>query len=272
VNELSFCVAPIFVPADHPERYFKAASAGGDAIIIDLEDAVAPENKPAARSALCQPGVLPANVEIFVRVNALSTPWHQDDVMAASGLNITGLILPKAEHVSDITDLADRLDGRQIIALIETAAGLAMVREIARAPAASRLAFGSIDFCADLGLAHTREALLTARSELVLASRLGGCLPPLDGVTTSLRDASLVEDDARHARALGFGGKLCIHPAQIAPVLQGFAPSENEIAWAERVLEVAEQGVGAVEGTMVDAPVRTRARQILQRRVLPKSG
>ncbi len=266
MKDTRFCVAPIFVPADRPERFLKAASTGADALIIDLEDAVAPENKRAARSALCQPGVLPENVEIFVRVNALSTPWHADDIMAASGLNITGVVLPKAEHPADIANVANRLDGRQITALIETALGLAMVRDIARAPAATRLAFGSIDFCADLGLAHIREALLAARSELVLASRLGDCLPPLDGVTTSLRDASLVEDDARYARALGFGGKLCIHPAQIAAVLQGFAPSEEEIAWAERMLAVAEQGAGAVDGVMVDAPVRARARQILARR------
>jgi citrate lyase subunit beta/citryl-CoA lyase len=114
-------------------------------------------------------------------------------------------------------------------------------------------------------MAHLREALLLARSELVLASRLGGLAAPLDGVTASLGDGQLAEDDARYAAELGFGGKLCIHPAQIAPVKRGFEPSAVEIAWAERVLAAADDGAAVVDGAMVDAPVRARARRIMAR-------
>jgi citrate lyase subunit beta/citryl-CoA lyase len=108
-----------------------------------------------------------------------------------------------------------------------------------------------------------REALLGARSEIVLASRLAGLPRPIDGVTTAIADETLIEDDARYAHALGFGGKLCIHPKQIAAARRGFAPSADEIAWAKTV--IAAPGAGAVStgGIMVDAPVRLRVRQIL---------
>ena len=153
--------------------------------------------------------------------------------------------------------------GGGAIALIESARGLAAARDIARA--CGRLAFGSVDFAADLGCAHTREALLLARLELVLASRLAGLPAPLDGVTTAIHDDALVESDARHAAELGFGGKLLIHPKQVAAALRGFAPGEAEIAWARRVLAAGGDGAVAVDGMMIDAPVRLRAERILSR-------
>ena len=130
----------------------------------------------------------------------------------------------------------------------------------------ARIAFGSIDFCADVGCAHTRPALLTARSELVLASRLAGLPAPLDGVTTSVDDGDVVVDDARPSRELGFGGKLCIHPRQVAAIHTGFAPTEDEIRWARKVV-ASGQGAEAIDGGMVDEPVRIRARQVLGRAV-----
>lgn len=260
------CIAPLFVPADRPERFAKAALSGADAIIIDLEDAVAPARKALARAELCRRGVLPQNIPLYVRLNARATPWHAEDMAAVAGLDVAGVILPKTESPADVQAVAALLKGREIIALLESAAGLAAARQIAGAGATTRLAFGSIDFCADLGMAHTREALLLARCELVLASRLGGLPAPLDGVTASLGDGQLAEEDARYAAALGFGGKLCIHPAQIAPVKRGFEPSEAEMAWAERVLAAADAGAAAIDGAMVDAPVRARARRILARR------
>ncbi len=259
------CIAPLFVPGDRPERYAKAAFCGADAIIIDLEDAVAPDRKALARAALSRSGALPQNIPLYVRVNTRATPWHAEDIAAVAGLDVAGIVLPKAESVADVEAVAALLNGREVLALIETAAGLAAARQIAGAAVTARLAFGSIDFCADLGLAHTREALLMARSELVLASRLGGLAAPLDGVTAALGNDMLAEDDARYAAGLGFGGKLCIHPAQIVPVKRGFAPSEAEIAWAARVLEAAGDGAAAVDGAMVDAPVRARARRIIAR-------
>jgi citrate lyase subunit beta/citryl-CoA lyase len=248
----------LFVPADRPERFAKAAASGAEAIIIDLEDAVAPAAKSAARDALRAPGALPDFPSVFIRVNAIGTPWHDADMAALTGLRIAGVMLPKAESSQDIARL--RLP---VIALIETASGLAAARAIAAAGAA-QIAFGSVDYAADLGLAHEREPLLCARAELVLASRLAGLHPPLDGVTLSIDDEASIEDDARSARALGFGGKLCIHPRQLAPIRRGFAPSPAEIAWAQRILAASAAGAVAVDGAMVDPPVRRRAEQILR--------
>lgn len=251
------CVAPLFVPGHRPERFAKAAAAAAT-IIIDLEDAVPPEAKAAARQALAGP--LPA-AAILVRVNGVGTPWHGDDLAMVDQLGPAGLLLPKAERAGDVAALAAR---HAVVALIETAAGLAAAREIARA-GATRLAFGSVDFSADLGCAHAREPLLLARCELVLASRLAGLPPPLDGVTLALDDPAAVLADARHAAALGFGGKLCIHPAQIAPALEGFAPTAEELAWARRVLAGDAGGAAALDGLMIDPPVRARAERLLAR-------
>ncbi len=254
--------APLFVPGDRPERFGKAAASGADAIIIDFEDAVGAPNKGAAREAVLRPGALP-DMRILVRVNAIGTAWHAADIAAVAQLPRVAVVLPKAESPGDIAALGENLGGTAIIALVESARGVANAREIAGLSVVAGMAFGSIDFCADLGCAHTREALLMARAELVLASRLGGLAPALDGVTTSITDPGLAEDDARYAAGLGFGGKLCIHPSQVAAVLRGFAPSEAEIAWAAKILAGGEDGAANVDGTMVDAPVRARARRIL---------
>ncbi|MDE2326522.1 MAG: CoA ester lyase [Rhodospirillales bacterium] len=263
-------LALLFVPADRPERFARAAASGADSIIIDLEDAVAPAAKSAARAALAAPGALPGGIEIFLRVNAAGTPWHAEDLACAARLPLAGIVLPKAEAPERIAAVSQAAGGPPVIALIETARGLAEARRLAAAGVA-RLAFGSIDFCADLGAAHTREALLHARAELVLAARLAALPPPIDGVTTAIDDEAAIEDDARHAASLGFGGKLCIHPRQIAPARQGFRPSAAELAWAQRILAAGPDGAEAVDGAMVDAPVRARARQIARRAGIPTS-
>jgi citrate lyase subunit beta/citryl-CoA lyase len=257
-------LTPLFVPADRPERFAKAASSGADAMIIDLEDAISPDVKDQARLPLIRQGILPGDIDIFVRVNAQGSLWHKDDIDALTGLRIAGIMLPKSENAGAIERL-HRETGWPLVALIETARGLAGCRDIACAAGVMRLAFGSIDYAADLGMAHGRETLLAARAEIVLASRLAGLPPPIDGVTTSIDDEALVADDARYAVSLGLGGKLCIHPKQIAPTLRGFAPSEAEMAWARRVLAAPESGAVSVDGMMVDAPVRIRAGNILTR-------
>lgn len=251
-------VAPLFVPADRPERFAKAAASGADAVILDLEDAVAPDRKGAARAALaCDFTDKP----VIVRVNALGTPWHDDDMAAVARLPFAAIMLPKAEVAAEIAALAERTP---VIALVETARGMGCVREIAMHGRASILALGTVDYVADLGCAHTRDALLAARSEIVLASRLGGLAAPIDGVTLDVRDAAAARDDARHARRMGFAGKLAIHPAQVPAILEGMAPDAAERAWARRVLDSGE-GAVALDGMMVDEPVRMRARTILQR-------
>lgn len=250
---------PLFVPANRPERFDKAAASGADAIILDLEDAVAADQKSLARAALdCCFTELP----VYVRINGGDTPWFAEDLAQAARMNFAGIILPKAE-LGQALDAATSC-GLPVLALIETARGMAGARQIAETAGVERLLFGSIDYCADLGCQHVREALLSARCELVLASRLAGLVSPVDGVTTALDDAALISSDALHALQLGFGGKLAIHPKQIAAILQGFRPQPEELAWAHKVLASGD-GAVAVDGAMVDEPVRLRARAILRR-------
>lgn len=249
-------LAPLFVPANRPERYHKAANSGADGVIIDLEDAVAPDDKDAARATLLAASI---PVNSIVRINAAGTRWYDDDVQAVKKLAV-GVMLPKAENAEHVKSLRATLGDRPLIALIESAQGLAAVREVAQH--ADRLAFGYIDFSADLGCSMERDALLMARAEIVLASRLARILPALEGVTPSFDDAALVEDDARYAASMGFSGKLCIHPKQIAPTLKGFRPAQTDIEWATKIANSGD-GAVALDGIMVDAPVRLRAQRIL---------
>lgn len=254
-------VTPLFVPATRPDRFSKAATAGGDAIIIDLEDAVAPEDKDAARDRLVA-ATLP-DIAVIVRINATGTSWHTNDVAALAGLPVAAVMLAKAEHGEHLAQVRAALgSGVGLIPLIETASGLANARALAGGAGVVQLAFGSIDYCADIGASHSQMALLSARSELVLASRLAGRNAPLDGVTSRIDDPTLVEEDARHAREVGFGGKLCIHPAQIEPARRGLAPNNAELAWAQTVLATDEDGATTINGDMIDAPVRARAGEL----------
>ncbi|MBA4490043.1 CoA ester lyase [Paracoccus sp. S1E-3] len=261
-SPLSF---PLFVPADRPDRFAKACAAARDSVVIDVEDAVAPESKAAVRRI--PEGALPQDrkVRLFLRVNAAGTPWYRDDVGFALAAGFDGVMLPKTESGAQITALRAALaPGMEVIALVETALGLSRAEEIAAA--ADRLAFGSLDMAEDLRCAHARLPLLMARARLVMAARLAGKPAPLDGVTASTEDAALITDDARHAAEMGFGGKLLIHPRQIAPALAGFRPDPDLIDWARRVVTASADGSAvSVDGTMVDAPVVARARRILKR-------
>ena len=255
--DLSLIRAPLFVPAHRPDRFAKAAASGADGLILDLEDAVPAAEKDAVRAALA---VDFTTLPVLVRVNARGTSWHEADLRAVKALRPAGVILPKAASAQDVA-MVRQATGLPVLALIESAEGLAAARSIA-AGGAARLVFGSIDFCADLGVAHDRDVLLPVRSELVLASRLAGIAAPVDGVTVALDDPAACEDDARHARRLGMTGKLCIHPRQIDAVQRAFLPSAAEITWAQRVLASGD-GAVSVDGAMVDEPVRIRARAIL---------
>lgn len=244
----------------------KAAGSGAHAVIIDLEDAVAATSKIDARAQLLAAvGILvECPIPILVRINAADTEWHQDDLASLRAIPITGIVLPKAEDPRAIEALVSGLaTATELVALIESPRGLANAREIAEI--VSRLAFGSVDFSVALGLEHRRDALLFARSELVLASALAGKPAPLDGVTTAATDDALVADDAAYAAALGFGGKLLIHPRQVKPATDAFAPSEAETSWAVRVLAASDGEAVTVDGAMVDAPVLRRARLIITR-------
>jgi len=258
----------LFVPADRPERHARALATGAGGVIVDLEDAVAPERKAAAREALATSfAALPAadRRRLLIRINASGTPWHEADRAAAAGLAaqglIAGVVLPKAEHADDLRRLAEAVGpAGLLVPLVESAAGLAAVDELAAAPQVLRLAFGNLDFQADLGLAcQADEAeLVPVRLALLLASRRAGLPAPIDGVTPDWRDAQRLAADTARARRGGFGAKLCIHPDQVAPVHAALGPSADELAWARRVMaamHAAGGGVVSLDGRMVDAPV-----------------
>ncbi len=262
----------LFVPADRPERYGKAFASGADAAIVDLEDAVGLSGKDRARDCLAgaREAIAAAGCPVLARVNGEDTALHAADLAALRGLPLAAAVVPKVERAETVGRVAEAT-GLPVLAMIESARGLARAREVAGAGA--RLVFGSFDFAADLGCAHTREALLAARGELVLASRLAGRAPPVDGVTTAIKDLDEVRREAAYAASLGFGGKLLIHPAQVAPAAEGFRPGEDEVAWAARVLAAGREGGAAMlDGTMVDAPVRLRAEQIERRARRTREG
>ena len=253
----------LFVPGDRPERYAKALSAGADAVIIDLEDAVAPTAKDDARAALR--AWLTPEQAVLVRVNSADTAWFANDTELAGLPGVAGIVLPKAERPEDIARLMQQ-GARAVLPLVESALGFHHALELARQPGVERLLFGSIDFSVDLGLTEGAEELQYFRSQLVLVSRLAGILPPVDGVTTTLDDIDRITDDTRRARRYGFGGKLCIHPRQVAQVNNAFAPSAEEAAWAARVLQAVENTDGAavaLDGKMVDRPVILQAQAIM---------
>src|SRR2546422_6031709 len=259
------CRTYLFVPGNRPDRFEKARQSGADAVILDLEDAVQSAHKDLAREAVAA-WLQPAR-PVYVRINGMGTPWFERDIEVVSLPGVLGIVLPKAEHPEQIAQVAARLTNEaRVLPLVETALGVWNARVLAQAPRVERLAFGSVDFQLDTGVSGDQEELLYARSRLVLASRVASLLPPVDGVTMALDDLTRLRDDVVRARRFGFGGKLCIHPKQVETINRGFAPSEVELGWARRVLQVTETtGAGALQldGELIDRPVIERARSLL---------
>lgn len=256
----------LFVPGNRPDRFDKACASGADAVIVDLEDAVPAAEKSAARAAL-EAWVNPAK-PVIVRINGVETEWFRDDLTCCRMPGVRTIMLPKTEGVAHLKRVEVLLgESIPILPLIETAQGFANAHEIARHPAISRLVFGALDFQLDTGIPGDGEELLYFRSQLVLLSRLSGIQPPVDGITAAINELDLLRAETRRARQLGFGGKLCIHPRQIAAVNEGFLPTAEEIAWARRVVEAAAAARGgavALDGKMVDRPIVLKAERILQ--------
>ncbi|MTD54902.1 HpcH/HpaI aldolase/citrate lyase family protein [Amycolatopsis pithecellobii] len=247
--------ALLFVPGDRPDRFDKAVASGADAVIVDLEDAVAEADKDAARSHVDD--WLSRGGNALVRINAAGTPQFDADLELARKHGCP-LMLPKAEDPRVLAEIDVPL-----VPIVETALGIEAATALCAVKNVARVAFGSVDLATQLGVRHDDElALGYARSRLVLASTANDVAPPLDGVTTDLHDESVLIADVAHARRLGFGGKLCIHPKQIPLVRQGFMPTEEELRWARRVL-TAGDSASAVDGQMVDRPVLERARRLL---------
>lgn len=262
----------LFVPGDRPERFDKARASGADAVVLDLEDAVSPARKAAARDAIA--AALGGGTRWVVRINDVATPWFSDDLalLAAAPAGAVEVMLPKAESPAQVAAVRAVLPTVPVLALIESALGVLQVDAVAASPGVSRLVFGTLDFALDLDIDITDDpaGLLHAAGRIALASRAAGLAAPVAGVTPEITDDRRLLADLAWARRLGFGAKLCIHPRQVAPLHQALEPDAASLDWARRVLAAVAaspeaHGAVQVDGRMVDKPVLRRAEALLAR-------
>lgn len=272
----------LFAPGNRADLIAKLPRPAPDAVVIDLEDAVpgTPEAKaaarPVARDAARDLVAAAPHLAVFVRVNAPHSPFFEDD-LAVLTPELAGVVVPKLEAAADVRRVVDALAARglslPLLAGLETAAGVWNAREILAEEAVAWAYFGAEDYTTDLGGARTPGNLevLYARSHVALAARLTG-VHALDIVVTALNDAAAFRTDAAQGRALGYGGKLCIHPAQVALAHEFFGPTDAEAERARRLLDAAHgaalagHGAFSFEGQMVDEPMLAKARAILHAR------
>ncbi|MEV4130035.1 CoA ester lyase [Nocardia sp. NPDC049707] len=256
----------LFCPADRPDRFEKAAAAA-DVVIIDLEDGVASADKAAARKALIETPLDPETT--VVRINAVGTDEHKLDLAALARTEYRRLMLPKAESAEQLGALADY----EVIALIESPLGAMAVGRAVLARNAIGVMWGAEDLVAGLGGNSSRHAdgsyrdvARHVRSTTLLAAKAYGKFA-LDSVYLNIRDLDGLRAEALDAVAVGFDAKVAIHPSQVPVIRAAYAPSEDEIDWARRVLDEVpkHRGVFAFEGRMVDAPVLRHAEQIVRR-------
>lgn len=259
----------LFVPGTRPERFVKALASGADRVVLDLEDAVAPDDKANARSAITTwlQGATPAErSRIVVRINDAGTPWFAADLAALNDAPTTAVLLPKAESAAQVAETQAALPDAGILALIESARGVSEVEHIAAA-GAQRLVFGTLDFALDLDMDISTDAsgLGYAASRIAIASRLAGLSAPVAGVTPQLDDEERLLSDLADARRFGFGAKLCIHPRQVQPIHAALHPGAQALDWAQRVLiaDAASPGAARLDGRMIDRPVVLQAQRTL---------
>lgn len=253
----------LFVPGDRPDRFAKAAASGAHQVVVDLEDAVGLADKLTARQAV-QEWLAQGHVAA-VRINSAETEWFEDDLKMLAGVSPAALMLPKADAAAAARAVA-ALPGCPVIALVETVKGYMELRHLAAVKGVTRIAFGSVDFGTETGIEDEDDAMTAVRTQIVLESCYAGLEPPIDGVSTGFNDADLMRQDALRSRQLGFGGKLCIHPKQVAAVNDAFRPDAAQVDWARRVLAAMEASKGAataVDGKMVDKPVLEQAQRIM---------
>lgn len=263
----------LFCPADRPERYAKAAAAA-DVVILDLEDGVAAGDKEAARVALIDTPLDPDRT--VVRVNPVGTEDHERDLLALDGTRYTRLMLAKCESADQVLSLAPR----EVIALVESPLGALAVTEIALAASTIGVMWGAEDLVAAMGGNSSRrddgsyrDVATQVRSSTLLAAK-GYHRLALDSVYLDIKDLDGLRAEALDAVAVGFDVKVAIHPGQVAVIREAYAPSEEDVDWATRVLAAVagQRGVFAFEGKMVDAPVLRHAEAILRRSQVDSAG
>lgn len=250
----------------HDERILaKVFDAGADAVLLDLEDAVPPEQKARARAQVRE--VLASHPEAWVRVNAPGTAEAEADLDAIAG-RCAGIRAPKTESAGDVDWIAERAPGVPLTCTVESALGLVRAFEIASHPATRQLAYGGADLALDLGVEGGWEDTLYARSAVVVASRAAGKEAPCDGVFAKLDDEEGLREAAGAARRLGYFGKSALHPRQVPVINEVFTPGRDELEWARRVVEAFRRSGGAAtrleDGEFVDLPIAERARRLLE--------
>jgi citrate lyase subunit beta / citryl-CoA lyase len=280
--------ALLFVPGVRPDLFEKAARSGADAIVLDLEDAVAPASKERARSAVADaitPLAAATGQEIFVRVNDLSTAWCKEDLSAVARPGLTGITLPKVERAQDILHVAGELDGLEAAAglpggsidiqpLLETALGIHDAYEILTSSTRIRSCWGGFakdgDLSCELDAVWTRggEESLYVRSKVLLEARAARVPYPISGTWTDLADLDGLARFADQNRSLGYTGMYVIHPSHVEAVSAAFTPTSAEIEWHRRVLaeldgEGADVAAIRLDGVMVDRAMVARARAVL---------
>ena len=262
----------LFVPGNRPDRFGKALTSGADAVVLDLEDAVAADAKDAARETVRAWAVdaTPADrARVVVRTNDLVSPHAARDLAAVADAALTAVMLPKTESADDVATVRSAAPDVVVLALVESARGLAAAEEIAAAPGVVRLVFGTLDYALDLDLEleDASDGLSYAAGRLAVASRCAGIATPVGGVTPQLGDEARLLADLAWSRRHGFGAKLCIHPAQVAAIHAALAPTTQAIERARRVLEAdaGSPGAAQLDGRMIDRPVVLAARRTLAR-------
>lgn len=274
----------LFAPGNHPRRVHKALSGEADAVILDLEDACPLAEKAATRAVVAEALAQPRRPLGYVRINAMTTEFAYGDLQAVVQAHVDGIMLTKVETADQLRTadwLMTQLErerelppGRiDLLPLVETGKGFAALGEIASAcKRVRRLAFGAGDLTTDLGITGSpgELELLKFRGDLVLASRAADLEPPIDLACLSVGDQQGLEQSIHWGRALGFQGKLCIHPDHVASINAAFTPTQVELEKAHRVIEAFREaesrGSAAiqVDGMLVDYPIVYRARRVLE--------
>lgn len=274
----------LFVPADNLRKAGKALMLNADGVVLDLEDAVAISEKANARQVLKEALTLPRRGDVFIRVNSAQTDFILADLQAAVVQGIKGIVLAKSETAEEIRQidwlmrLLEKEQGLlpgtlEIIPFIESANAIINAYAIASAsPRVSRMFLGGVDYVQDIGTSFSKAGseLFYARSQLVVASRAAGIEAPIDTVYPDFKDIEGLIADAKLVRQMGFQGKLAIHPGQITPLNEVFAPTTEEITWAKKIVAVFDESeakglaILQVDGKMIEYPIANRARRILQ--------
>jgi citrate lyase subunit beta/citryl-CoA lyase len=262
----------LFVPGNRPDRFDKALASGADAVVLDLEDAVAADAKGPAREAVLAWAAQASpddRARAVVRTNDLGSPHAARDLTAVAEAGLTAVMLPKTESADDVDAARSAAPDVAVLALVESARGVAAAEEIAGTPGVVRLVFGTLDYALDLDLELDAEfdGLSYAAGRLAVASRCAGIATPVGGVTPQLGDEARLLADLAWCRRHGFGAKLCIHPAQVTAIHTALAPSPEAIDRARRVLEAdaASPGAAQLDGRMIDRPVVLAAARTLAR-------